>query len=142
MRKETGKPVPASIQKEKTWDDFLAFLAKKNGAMYAILKDWKLNLLEKDQVEISGEKHSFSSTYFDDKDRYNQLSAFCGEFFDGNIQVKISFRDNNPVLPSASTAGSSAEADKTEINHLPPPVQDVLKLFQGKIVGEDLKGDK
>ncbi len=42
-RQETGKPVPASIQKEKTWDDFLAFLAKKNGAMYAILKDWKLN---------------------------------------------------------------------------------------------------
>ena len=141
-REEVRKPDPPSVRTEGTWDDFLAFLAKKNGAMYAILKDWKLDVFEKDQVEISGEKHSFSSTYFDDKDRYNQLAGFCSGFFGRNIQVKISFRDEPPALRSTSTAGNPAEADKTGMEHLPPPVQDVLKLFQGKIVGEDLNGVK
>ena len=139
---EAGKPVPTFVQKEKTWDDFLAFLAKKNGAMYAILKDWNLNLFEKDQVEISGDKHSFSSTYFDDKDRYDMLGNFCSEFFHRNIHVKISFRDNDPVSQSTSATVISSEGDQTEMNHLPPPVQDVLKLFQGKIVGDDLNGVK
>ena len=134
---ETAKPAPASIQEEKTWDGFLAFLAKKNGSMHAILKDWKLNLLEKDQLEIAGEKHSFSSTYFDDKDRYNQLVNFCSEFFDRNIQVKISFRNSDPISQQKEAAKISSEANKTEMTNLPPPVQDVLDLFQGKIVEEN-----
>ncbi|MCJ7810361.1 MAG: hypothetical protein MUP26_08890, partial [Desulfobulbaceae bacterium] len=134
---ETEKPARVIVQKEKTWDDFLAFLAKKNGAMYAILKDWKLILMEKDQLEIAGEKHSFSSTYFDDKDRYNQLVNFCSEFFDRNIQVKISFRNSDPISQQKEAAKISSEANKTERTNLPPPVQDVLDLFQGKIVEEN-----
>ena len=135
------QPVREPVKKERNWDEFLAFLAKKNGPMCAILKGWKLNRLEKDRLEISGERHSFSSTYFDDKDRYNQLVTFCGEFFGGNIQVKISLRDNSTVL-QPKAAMITSEAEKAERNNLPPPVQDVLKLFQGQIVGEDLSGVK
>jgi len=110
--------------------------------MFGILKDWKLERLEKDQLEISAEKHSFSSTYFDDKDRYNQLATFCTEFFGQSKTVKISLRDNGPVLQPASAAGFASEAEKTKRNNLPPPVQDVLTLFQGEIVGEESNGVK
>jgi DNA polymerase-3 subunit gamma/tau len=135
---ETETPPDASIRKAKTWDEFLTFLNKKNGAMYAILKDWKVAFFEKDQLEITGEKHSFSSTYFDDKDRYDQLVNYCSEFFNGNVHVKISIAGPPPQRKESKE--NPSRADKPEMPPLPPPVQDVLNLFQGKIVGEDLNG--
>ena len=44
-KQKSEQPVQTPILKEKNWDDFLAFLAKKNGAMFGILKDWKLERL-------------------------------------------------------------------------------------------------
>jgi DNA polymerase-3 subunit gamma/tau len=139
---EIEKPVPATTPKEKTWEDFLAFLAKKNGPMYAILKGWKLNLLEKNELEIAGEEHSFSATYFDDKDKYNQLVNYCSDFFDKKVQIKISVSKSGPPLQRKNAAKAPSGADKTKTTSFPPPVQDIMTLFEGKIVGEDLNGVK
>ena len=131
------KPGPAAIPKEKTWDEFLVFLTKENGPMHAILKDWKLNLFENDQIEIVGQENSFSSTYFEEKDRYNQLVNYCSDFFNKKIQVKISVGNSNPPRGGKNVEKTPSRADKTEIANLPPPVQDVMTLFEGKIVGEN-----
>ncbi len=138
-RKEpkTAEQVRAPIQEEKTWDGFLAFLAKKNGAMHSILTGWQLKHFEKDQIEIAGDKNSFSSTYFDEKEKSQQLSAFCADFFGRSIQVKISFSNGNPAAQQKETEPVALKANETETTPLPPPVQDVLSLFQGTIVGEE-----
>jgi DNA polymerase-3 subunit gamma/tau len=137
IEKSTQVPMP----KEKTWEDFLAFLVKKNGPMYAILKGWKLKLFENSELEIVGEGDSFSSDYFDDGDRYDQLTNYCKDFFDRNVQVKISVRKADSSLQPKKAAAPSG-AGKTKTTNLPPPVQDVMTLFEGKIVGEDLNGVK
>ncbi len=137
IENSTQVPMP----KEKTWEDFLAFLAKKNRPMYAILKGWKLKLFENSELEIVGEGNSFSSDYFDDGDRYDQLANYCKDFFDRNVQVKISVRKTDSSLQPKKAAAPS-RAGKTKTTNLPPPVQDVMTLFEGKIVGEDLNGVK
>ncbi|MBK5100651.1 MAG: DNA polymerase III subunit gamma/tau [Desulfobacteraceae bacterium] len=120
----------------QTWHDFLAFLSSRNKAMFNILKDWHLQTLSEKTIEIVKGYQSFSSTYFDDPERYEQLSEYCRDFFHRDIRVKI-LNNNKPLSPSKlSSKGDDTEPDTKKHTELPQPIQDVLHMFQGEIMKE------
>ena len=123
-------------ERASTWDGFLSYLSTKSKAMFNILKDWRFQKLTETTLEIAGGHQSFSSTYFEDHEKYDQLSEYCREFFQRDIRVKIV--SNSQTL---SRSKSSARAEKRKPNakvhsDLPPPVQDILHMFQGEIIKE------
>ena len=116
------------------WNDFLNFLENKNKLMFNILKDWKFLSLNEKVLEISKSNQSFSSKYFDDQDRYDQISDYCREFFKSDIKIKIVV-NNQPH----SETGRGPVKKEQDLGHntdknLPPPVQDILQVFQGKLI--------
>jgi len=118
-----------------TWDDFLTYLSSKSKAMFNILKDWHFRKLDKKTLEIAKGSHSFSSNYFEDTDRYNELTHYCRDFFGRNIKVRII--GNSEVL-SKTKSPADTEQHKPEAksrSDLPSPVQDILHMFQGEIIG-------
>ena len=132
---------PEKTRKEKkkdagggqTWDGFLKFLSSKNRAMFSMLKNWELLDLSEGTLEISKDKRSFSSTYFDDTERYNLLSEYCQEFFQREIRVKIV--DNNQALSKENKSPEMSNPEPKAVKHLdlPPPVQDIINMFEGEI---------
>jgi hypothetical protein len=103
--------------------------------MFNILKDWHFRKLTEKTMEIAKGSQSFSSNYFEDMDRYNELTHYCRDFFGRNIKVRII--GNSEVLPKTKSP-ADAEQRKPEAksrSDLPPPVQDILHMFQGEIIG-------
>lgn len=124
-------------ERDKTWEDFLAFLESKSRPMFNVLKGWEfVNLTEK-TLEIARGGQSFSASYFDDKDRYEHLSSYCRDFFQRDIRLKI-LANNNSVSPKdrAPKIGHQ-EIETTKKEDLPQPVQDILNMFQGEIQSRD-----
>jgi len=119
--------------KNQGWDDFLKFLEPKSKPMFNVLKGWQFLNLTEETLEIARGNQSFSASYFDDKDRYEQLSSFCRDFFQRDIRIII-VTNNRPAsqkkLPSI-TENPGSEA--TKHSDLPQPVQDILNMFQGEI---------
>jgi DNA polymerase-3 subunit gamma/tau len=115
----------SAAQGDKTWEDFLTFLSSRSKAAFNILKDWQLLRLTEKTLEIAKGHQSFSSTYFDDAERYDQLSNYCREFFQRDIFVKIT--ENNQPPPQTSASSDRKHPD------LPTPIQDILNIFQGEI---------
>ena len=117
-----------------TWDEFLVFLSSKSKAMYNILKDWHLQKLTETTVEIARSNQSFSSAYFDDPERYDQLSNYCSDFFRRNITVRIV----SNCQPSSKTKSKLSEKQLEPIvenqTNLSPSVQDILHMFQGRVI--------
>ena len=119
-----------------TWDSFLLFLSSRSKLMFNILKDWQFQKLTETTLEIARGDQSFSSTYFEDPEKYDQLSGYCREFFQRDIRIKIV--DNSKSF-SQSKSSDSAEKRGPKVkvhSDLPPPVQDILHMFQGKIIKE------
>jgi DNA polymerase-3 subunit gamma/tau len=129
--KKPRKEKETDVGESRTWDDFLRFLSSKNRAMFSMLKDWELIELTDKTVEISKDKRSFSSTYFDDKDRYNLLSGYCREFFQREIRVIIV--DNNQTLPKENISSERSNSEPLKQTDLSQPVQDILNMFEGEI---------
>lgn len=118
-----------------TWDDFLTYLSSKSKVMFNILKDWHFRKLSERTLEIAKGSQSFSSNYFEDTDKYNELSNYCRDFFKRNIKVRIV--GNSQVL-SKTKSSASAEQRRPEAkirSDVPSPVQDILHMFQGEIIG-------
>jgi DNA polymerase-3 subunit gamma/tau len=113
-------------QSDQAWNDFLTFLSSKNKAIFNVLKDWRLLRLTEKTLEIEKGSRSFSSAFFDDSERYNQLSNYCRDFFQRNIQVKIA--DNNKRTPPQQGLSSGERHPD-----LSPPIKDILQMFQGEI---------
>ncbi|MBW1704871.1 MAG: DNA polymerase III subunit gamma/tau [Deltaproteobacteria bacterium] len=119
----------------QSWDDFLTFLQSKSKATYNILKDWQLIKLNEKIIEIARSSQSFSSTYFDDPERYKELEDYCRDFFKTDIRVKIV--NNNQPKPSKSSASQAKDH-----SDLPPPVQEIVHMFQGEIAANKKGGVK
>jgi DNA polymerase-3 subunit gamma/tau len=116
------------IDKEK-WNHFLKFLATKNRAMANVLKEWPLLHASADTVEIGKGSSTFSSTYFDEPERYQKLVEFCRLFFKKEVQIRM--------VPYRQEEGEDKPTQmETKRSNLPPPVQDVLDIFQGEVKGE------
>jgi DNA polymerase-3 subunit gamma/tau len=113
----------------ESWGRFLKFLASKNRAMANVLKEWPLLHASADAVEIGKGKSTFSSTYFDEPERYRKLGEFCRLFFKKDMQIRLvpyrqEEKEDKPIRTETKRAP------------LPPPIQDVLDIFQGEVKGE------
>jgi len=130
---------PSDIPKGQEWDNFLNYLSSKNRPMANVLKEWLLLNLAGDTLELVKGSNSFSSSYLDEQERLDKLISYCRDFFERDIKIRIvANRENNQketALPEKEKSNSSAK----EYADLPPPVQDILETFQGKIKGEVLK---
>lgn len=121
------KPHPKEEEEAKHaqgWEEFLSFLSSKSKALSNILKDWELVKLTDKTLEIASGKQSFSSSYFDDPERYERLAKYCREFFHKDIRPRIIAKNRPQPLAKVSFDRSLDP---------PPPIQDILDIFQGEI---------
>jgi len=118
----------------QSWTDFLTFLSSKNLPMFNILKDWQIRKLTETTLEVAKDDQCFSSAYFEDPDKHNQLAGYCREYFQRDIKLRIveNCRPSSAKKPSLDPMKQRIENEKP--SNLPPPVQDILRMFQGKII--------
>jgi DNA polymerase-3 subunit gamma/tau len=131
--------VNATYEKEELinlgWDDFLSFLETKSRPMFNVLKDWEFRDLTTKTLEIAKSNQSFSSSFFDDKDRYAQLSSFCRDFFKRELRINIVTGNRQVSEKKPISNEKQHQASGTEKHSdLPQPVQDILHTFQGEII--------
>ena len=119
--------------KNNDWDGFLDYLKSKSRPMFNVLKDWEFLNLAEETLEIAKGNQSFSASFFDDKDRYEQLSSFCRDFFHRDIRIKILSSNNRVPKKKPTPKVTPAEADVAGNTDLPSPVRDILNVFQGEI---------
>jgi len=122
--KMKGQETPSD--KSRTWDDFLSYLSSKNRAMANVLKDWAVETVSDETIEIAKGKNSFSSAYLDDPQSMERLTSYCRDFFNRKMKIKI-------------VAGKQGNVKIEESPHsmkLPPAVQEVLQIFEGKVKEE------
>ena len=122
---------------EKGWKEFLAFLSSENQFVYSVLKDWEFLDLSGNLLEIKSGRPSFSSTFFDDPQRYAQLTDYCRRFFEKEVRIKITPADPDPAVTSPEPAPASNPASEPD---LPPTAHQVMDLFEGSVVGPDGPG--
>jgi DNA polymerase-3 subunit gamma/tau len=118
-----------NLIKKEEWNHFLKFLASKNRAMANVLKEWPLLHTGADTVEIGKGGSTFSSTYFDEPERYHKLTELCRLFFKKDVQIRM------VPYPQEESEAKPTQME-TKRSNLPPPVQDVLDIFQGEVKGE------
>lgn len=125
---------------EKTWEDFLQFVFGKSKMLYTVLKDWHLKKLTEDLLEIENGNHKFSSGYFEEQEKLDQLAEYCRMFFRRDIRVKIGVKPQESNLEEDSVSNKSKNTSATESVELPPEVRDVaqnvLDLFEGKLINK------
>ena len=117
----------------KPWDEFMAFLSSKSKPVFNILKAWHFVKMTDKTLEIARSNKSFAAGYFDDKERYDQLSKYCSDFFKRPMRLKIV--ENNITQPSTDKPPRpvSPVTETKKHQDLSPPVQDILEMFQGEI---------
>ena len=133
-------PSDPSANGEKTWEDFLQFIFGKSQMLYTVLKDWHLKKLTEDLLEIESGNHKFSSGYFEEQEKIDQLSGYCRTFFQRDIRVKIKVKPQESNLEEESVSSKKKNTSATESFELPPEVRDVaqnvLDLFEGNLINK------
>ena len=133
MREKEQPESQDKIPEGQHWDNLLNFLASKNRAMYNVLREWKLKNFTGDTLEIVRGNNSFASGYLDDSERLDKLVKYCKEFFKRDIEIKI--------LGKKIKNNNKKDIDRP-YSELPRPVQEVLQVFDGEIIGEVQAGQK
>jgi hypothetical protein len=113
--------------RREDWERFLKFLGSKNRAMANVLKDWPLLHTSGNTIEIGKGGSQFSSAYLDEPERFQKLMEFCHDFFKRDVQIKITLQKAKEEKVDEPSRAESKRPD------LPPPVQDVLDIFQGTV---------
>ena len=125
---------------KKTWEDFLQFVFDKSKMFYTVLKDWRLNKLTDDLMEIENGNHKFSSGYFEEQEKLDQLAGYCRTFFQRDIRVRIKVKPQEPNLEKESVSKKKKNISAAESVELPSEVRDVaqnvLDLFEGKLINK------
>ena len=147
-KEEIEEPGPADLKKppdssdagEKTWEDFLQFVFDKSKMFYTVLKDWRLNKLTEDLMEIENGNHKFSSGYFEEQEKLDQLAGYCRTFFQRDIRIKIKVKPQELKLEKETVSNKHKNISATEPVELPPEVRDVaqnvLDLFEGELINK------
>ena len=112
---------------QEAWEHFLKFLGSKNRAMANVLKDWPLLDTSGDTIQIGKGRSHFSSAYLDEPERFQKLIEYCRDFFKRDVQIKIAAQEEKEERKDKPPQAESKRPD------LPPPVQDVLDIFQGTV---------
>ncbi len=117
----------------QSWDGFLDFLKSKSRPMFNVLKDWELLALTEDTLEISKSNQSFSASFFDETERYNQLLFYCRDFFQKDIKINIVENNRSESIKNSQLRIKESDSDLKRQVDLPRPVQDILIMFDGEI---------
>ena len=137
---EPEKPeVPVVSSEPKSWEDLLSFIATKNRPMASMLKGWGLNNLSEDVLEIIRGDSLISSDYLDEPERYEKFAGYCREFFDKKMKIRLvgaKFKNSKKDVRVEQKPKQGRELEKEKHPDISPPVQEVLKIFQGEIIGE------
>lgn len=110
----------------KKWSEFLRFLTTKNKAMANVLKKWKSYTLTSDSLELPYAEESFTRSYFNDSEHFDQLIAYARDFFQPDFTILFT-KQSEPKKDEKK----SAKEDR-----LPSTVNDILDIFEGSIVKE------
>jgi DNA polymerase-3 subunit gamma/tau len=117
------------------WKRFMIYLTSKNAPMSNVLAEWKIKDFAGNSIELIRGKSAFSSVYLDDEERIGKLTAYCREFFEKDLKIKIV--GNAPVNRTEQPSRvKKDEARQKQYSDMPRPVQDVLKIFNGEIKGD------
>lgn len=139
-RGDLENPSDPSANGEKTWEDFLQFVFGESKMLYTILKDWRLEKLTEDLLEIENGNHKFSSGYFEEQEKLDQLTGYCRTFFQRDIRVKIKVKPQESNFEKDSASSKDKKIGATKSVELPPEVRDVaqnvLDLFEGKLINK------
>lgn len=132
--------VPPPAGQGEGWEGFLTFLASKTRGMANVLRDWEFGGLEGDTLTIQRGKTSFSATYLDDPDRFEQFKSLAGIHFGRSLSIRIT-GDRTPKARKAEQKSVKRSAKGTAPpNDFPQPVQEVLQIFQGEVREESPSG--
>ena len=107
----------------KKWSEFLSYITTKNRAMANVLSEWKSYTFTANKLELPCGEGSFTGSYFNDPEHYEQLVTYVKNFFQSDFEVVFKKQDNTKDLKK-----SSGE------DRLPGPVKDIIDIFEGKIV--------
>jgi DNA polymerase-3 subunit gamma/tau len=121
---------------EPSWDDFLNYLASRSRAMYNVLREWKVKSFGGETLEIMRGKSPFSAGYLDDEERFNKLLGYCKDFFKRGIKIELVDEKDSPDGDKDMAVQENPESKAGGHSEFPRPVQDVLRIFEGKITGE------
>jgi len=125
-----------TVEEPTSWDDFLNYLASRNRAMYNVLGEWKVKSFTGDTLEIIRGKSPFSAGYLDDGERFNKLVGYCKDFFKRGIRIELVDEKDSPDVDKDMAVQENPESKAGGYSEFPRPVQDVLRIFEGKITGE------
>lgn len=131
-----GEAEPERTQEarsDRDWDGFLEFLSSKNRAMFTMLKDWQFSKMTQNTLEITKSSQPFSSAYFDEKGRRDQLVEYCRSFFERDVSLKILENNQVPLKKKQTTGEKRSDPESSGRSDLPAPVREILNVFQGKI---------
>ncbi len=107
-------------ESKKSWGGFLEFVSKKNKPMYNVMKGWLLEEVSGNVIKIKPDNEGFSSSYFKEKESYEALRNYIKEYFGMNFEPKL------VMSKQKQKKGKTVSA----------PVQELLSIFQGRIVEE------
>jgi len=110
-------------EKEKDWDGFLEFVSQKNKPMYNVMKGWSLEEISGNVIKIRPDNKGFSVSYFKQKDSYEALKSYIKEYFGLDLMPKL-------------VISKQRQKKKAQVSG---PVQELLNIFQGKIIEEHKK---
>jgi DNA polymerase-3 subunit gamma/tau len=130
-----GSDMSREDPEEPNWDDLLAHLASKNGAMANVLKEWRFLRLKGKTLEIARGNNPFSSSYLDEPERLDKFIEYCRDFFERDLIIKIVDDKKKDEIIKAPER-EEAHYKQKEHSDLPQPVQDILQIFQGEIKEE------
>lgn len=131
------KPIPknntADAPVGKTWESFLDRLAGRNKPLANVLRQCQVENRGQNTLHITKAGNSFSSAYLDEQENLEKLKGYCRDFFGRDIKIKIS--DGIPAERESADqrGGETSEIPQQDNGEYPPPVQDILEMFQGKI---------
>jgi DNA polymerase III subunit gamma/tau len=112
-------------EESKKWSSFVQYLATKDRPMANILKEFTNYGLTKNGIELAPAKGGFIEGYFDDPEHYEKLIGFAHNFFNANFTIVF------------KKQGELQNLKKSGKSKVPAIVEDVIDVFDGKIVGND-----
>ena len=132
---QPGTPQEESAPAEnKSWEGFVQLLSTKNPPMANVLRNWSFQRMAGGILEIAKGDSSFSSTFLDDPDRLKRLTDYAREFYGREVQIRVVPESGAPQAAAPPAEKRNALPER-KTHDLPGPVQDVLEIFKGEVVG-------
>jgi len=110
----------------KKWSEFLSYVTPKNRVIANVLREWKSYTIAGDTLELPCREGSFTGSFFDDPEHYEQLVTYVQDFFQSKL--KVVFKKQNDPKDLKKSSGQDG---------LPDTVKDIVKVFEGKVVSQD-----